>query len=281
MPGERTLPASSAGHVRVLALGVDDVGGDAASYAAKHAELGGETLAASRPRQHRRIRVEVRAVPGVVDHRRAGPHVDAVERPAPRVQVRGREGEETGQGRRVQAAPLGHGVQGQGQRGEESLPLPEGQGVQLPQRCSEVGPRPLGHLLQRGLVPAVKGDGERCVEEPLPAPLHLVAQPGNVLQGDLRLRGHGASPLEGEGLGRLEADLLPLKGPRRLLRRYGSYVDGKVHRRARRHQPLEETGGQRAGPLAQVEGAHEAPADADVAPAYLHLGGGLLVELGR
>ena len=280
MPGESTLPACGAGHVRVLALGVDDVGGDAASYAAKHAELGGEALAAARPGKDGGVGVEVRAVPGVVDHRRAGPHVDAVEGAAAGVQVRWREGEEAGQGRGVEAAPVGDGVQGQGQRRKQALALAEGQGVQLAEGRAEVGLRPLGHLLERGLVPAVKGHGEGCVEEPLPASLHLVAQAGHVLQGDLRLGRHGAAPLEGEGLGRLEADLLPLQGPGRLLRRYRADVDGQVHRRARRHQPLEESGGQGPGPLAQVEGACHMRADADVAPAYLHLDGLLLVELG-
>ena len=118
------------------------------------------------------------------------------------------------------------------------------------------------------------------MKQPLPSPLHLVAQPGDVLQGDLRLRGHGAAPLEGEGLGRLEADLLPLQRPGRLLCRYRADVDGQVHRRARRHQPLEKAGGQRAGPLAQVKGADQPVSDAHVAAAYLHLDGRLLVELG-
>ena len=158
--------------------------------------------------------------------------------------------------------------------------MPEGQGVELAQGRGEVGLRPLGHLLERRLVPRVKGDGERGVEEPLPAPLHLVPETGDVLQGDLRLGGHGAAPFEGEGLGRLEPHLLPLQRPRRLLGGNRADVDGQVHRRARRHQPLEEAGGERPGPLAQVEGAHEGSADAHVAAAYLHLDGGLLVELG-
>ena len=57
-------------------------------------------------------------------------------------------------------------------------------------------------------------------------------------------------------------------------------MDGQVHRRSGGHQPLEEAGSQRPGPLAQVEGAHQGPAYAHVAAAYLHLDGGLLVELG-
>ena len=111
--------------------------------------------------------------------------------------------------------------------------------------------------------------------------MHLVPEPGHVLQGDLRLRGHGAAPLEGEGLGRLEADLLPLQGPRRLLSRYRADVDGQVHRRARRHQPLQEAGGQRPGPLAQVEGADHAVSDAHVAPVDLDLDLPVLVHVGR
>ena len=118
------------------------------------------------------------------------------------------------------------------------------------------------------------------MKQPLTAPLHLVAQPGHVLQGDLRLRRHGAPPLEGEGLGRLESDLLPLKGAGRLLGGYRPDVDGQVHRRSRRHEALEEAGGQRPGPLAQGKGADEALAYAQVAAAYLHFDGGLLVELG-
>ena len=118
------------------------------------------------------------------------------------------------------------------------------------------------------------------MKEPLPPPLHLVAEPGHVLQGDLRLRGHGAAALEGEGLGRLEPHLLPLQRPRRLLGGNRADMDGQVHRRARRHQPLEEAGSKGPGPLAQVQGAHEGSADAHVAAAHLHLDGGVLVHLG-
>ena len=78
------------------------------------------------------------------------------------------------------------------------------------------------------------------MKESFPSPLHLVPETRHVLQGYLSLRGHCAAPLEGEGLGRLEPDLLPLKGPGRLLRRYG---------------PDMEEQGQRTGPATQVEGA--------------------------
>ncbi len=242
--GGQDPPSGCAGHVRVLALGVDDVGGDAARDAAQHAQLGGEALAAARPCEDGGVGVHVRPVPGVVDHRGAGPHVDAVEGPAPGVQVRRREGEEPGDAGRVQAAPLGHGVEGQRQGRKQPLALAEGQIVQLAQGGGEVGLRPLGHLPQRRLVLRVKGHRQGGVEEPLAPALDLVAQAGDVLQGDLRLGGHGASPLEGERLGRLEAHLLPLQRPRRLLRRYRADVDGEVHRRSGCHQPLEEAGGQ-------------------------------------
>ena len=272
-------PARGAGHVRVLALGVDDVGGHAPGQTPEHPQLGGKTLAAAGAGEDGGVRVEMGAVPGVVDHRGAGPHVDAVEGAPAGVQVGRREGEEPGDAGRVQAAPLRHGVQGQGQGREQPLALPEGQVVQLAEGRGEVGLGPLGHLLEGRLVLGVEGDGQGRVEEPIAAPLHLVAEPGHVLQGDLRLRGHGAPAFQGEGLGRLEADLLPLQRPGRLLRRYRADVDGQVHRRSGCHQPLEEAGGQRAGPLAQVEGARKAVADAHVAPAHLHLDGGVLVEL--
>ena len=167
-----------------------------------------------------------------------------------------------------------------GQRGQQTFSLPEGQVVQLAQGGGEVGLGPLGHLPERRLVPGMEGHGQGGVEEPLPAPLHLVAETGDVLQGDLRLWGHGAAPLEGEALGRLEPDLLPLQRPGRLLRRYRADVDGQVHRRARRHQPLEEAGGQRAGPAAQVQGTSELVAHANFTPVDLDLDGRLLVELG-
>ena len=119
------------------------------------------------------------------------------------------------------------------------------------------------------------------MKEPLAPALHLVPEPGHVLQGDLRLGGQGAAAFEGERLGRLEADLLPLQRPGRLLRRYRPQVDGDVHRRARRHQPLQEAGGQGAGPLAQVQRAHEAVSDAHRAPVDFDLNGSALVEGGR
>ena len=121
---------------------------------------------------------------------------------------------------------------------------------------------------------------ERGVKQPLPSPLHLVAQAGHVLQGDLRLRGHGAPPLEGQRLRRLEAHLLPLQRPGRLLCGDRPQVDGQVHRRSRRHEALEEAGGQGAGPLAQVEGADQAVSDPHLAPAHLHLHRRFLVHLG-
>ena len=135
-------------------------------------------------------------------------------------------------------------LRGQGQRGQDALALAEGQGIELAQRGGEVGLGPLGHLLEGRLVLRVKGDGERRVEEPLASPLHLVAEAGHVLQGNLRLGGHGAAPLEGEALRRLEADLLPLQRPGRLLSGNRPQVDGQVHRRACGHEALEEAGGQ-------------------------------------
>ena len=44
--GEHPTPGG-AGHVGVLALGVDDVGGDPAGQTPEHAQLGGEGLAAA------------------------------------------------------------------------------------------------------------------------------------------------------------------------------------------------------------------------------------------
>ena len=162
-------PPSGAGHVRVLALGVDDVGGDAPGQPPEHAQLGGERFAAAGAGEDGGVGVQVGPVPGVVDHRGAGPHVDAVEGAGTGVQVRRREGEETGDAGRVQAAPLGHGVEGQRQGRKQPLALAEGQVVQLAQGGGEVGLRPLGHLPQRRLVLRVKGHGQGGVEEPLAA----------------------------------------------------------------------------------------------------------------
>ena len=66
-------------------------------------------------------------------------------------------------------------------------------GSSLPSVAAKWAFARLGHLLERRLVLRVKGDGEGRVEEPLPAPLHLVAEAGHVLQGNLRLGGHGAA----------------------------------------------------------------------------------------
>ena len=168
-PGGEHPPARGPRHVRVLALGVDDVGGYAAAQAPEHPQLGGETLAAAGAGEDGGVRVEMGAVPGVVDHRGAGPHVDAVEGAPAGVQVGRREGEEPGDAGRVQAAPLRHGVQGQGQGREQPLALPEGQVVQLAEGRGEVGLGPLGHLLEGRLVLGVEGDGQGRVEEPLAA----------------------------------------------------------------------------------------------------------------
>ena len=67
--------------------------------------------------------------------------------------------------------PYRHSVQGQGQGGEQSLPLPEGQGVQLAQGSGEVGAGLLGQVFQPILIGGVKGDGQGGVEQPFPAPL--------------------------------------------------------------------------------------------------------------
>ena len=124
-------PAGGAGHGGVLALGVDHVGGDAAGQAPQQGQLGGEGLARAGARQHRGVRVEVGAVEGVVDDGRAGPQVEAVERAAAGVQVRGREGEEPRKRRRVQGAPGGKGVQPQRDCRKKTLALPEGEGIHL------------------------------------------------------------------------------------------------------------------------------------------------------
>ena len=58
-------------------------------------------------------------------------------------------------------------------------------------------------------------------------------------------------------------------------------MDGQVHRRARRHQSLQEAGGEGTGPLAQVEGADHAVSDAHVAPVDLDLDLLALVHVGR
>ena len=60
---------------------------------------------------------------------------------------------------RTSLIPHGHGVQAQGQRGQDALALAECQGVELAQSGPEVSLRPLGHLLEGRLVPGMKGDG--------------------------------------------------------------------------------------------------------------------------
>ena len=119
------------------------------------------------------------------------------------------------------------------------------------------------------------------MKQSLPAALHLVAQPGHVLQGDLGLGGQRASALQRERLRRLEAHLLPLQGAGRLLSRYRPQVDRQVHRRSGGHQSLQEAGGQRTRPLAEMQGADHTVSDADVTAVDLHLDGFLPVELGR
>ena len=190
-------PAGGAGHVGVLALRVDDVGPHAPADAAQQSQLGGEGLARTGAGQYRRIGVQVGAVEGVVDDGGAGSQVDAVQCPAAGVQVRRREWEQSRQAGRVQRPPYGHGVQRQGQGGQQTFPLPEGQGVQLAQGGGEVGAGLLGQLLQGVLVVGVEGDGEGGVEQPLPAPLHLVPEPAHILQGDLGLWGQAAAPVQG------------------------------------------------------------------------------------
>ena len=70
--GREHAAAGRAGHVGVLALGIDHVGDAAAADAPEHAQLGRERLARAGTRQHSRVGVQVRPVPGVVDDRRAG-----------------------------------------------------------------------------------------------------------------------------------------------------------------------------------------------------------------
>ena len=85
---------------------------------------------------------------------------------------------------------------------KQALPLPEGQGVQLAQGGGEVGAGLLGQVLEGVLVGiGVEGDGKGGVEQPLPSPLHLVPETGNVLQGDLRLGGQAAVPGSGTWTG--------------------------------------------------------------------------------
>ena len=148
-------------------------------------------LPASRARQHGRVGVEVGAVEGVVDDGGAGAQVDAGERAASRVEVRRREGEEPRQRRRVERAPGGDGVEGEGQGREEAFALAEGKRVELPQRRPEVALRPLRHLSEDVVVLRVERQREGGVEEAFPPALDLVPQAGHVLEGDLGLRGEG------------------------------------------------------------------------------------------
>ena len=117
------------------------------------------------------------------------------------------------------------------------------------------------------------------MEQPLSSPLHLVPEMAHVLQGDLGLGGQAASPVQGQRLRRLEPDLLPFQGAGRLLRWYRPQMHRQVHGRSGSHQPLQEARGQAAGPLAQVQGAGQVAADADVAAVDLHLQRGFLVPL--
>ena len=110
--------------------------------------------------------------------------------------------------------------------------------------------------------------------------LHLVAQAGDILEGDLRLGGEGAAPVEGEALGGLEAHLLPLQRAGGLVCGDGPEVEREVHGHARRHQPLEEAGGERARPPPQVKRAREVVPEPQVAAVDLDLDRLLLVPLG-
>ena len=125
--------------------------------------------------------------------------------------------------------------------------MAEREGVELAEGCAEVGLRPLGHLLEGGLVLRVERDREGGVEETLAPALHLVAEAGDVLKCDLGFGGHGAATAQGERLSGLEAHLLPLQGAGGLLGGYGAEVDGEVHGRACGHQALEESGGEGRG----------------------------------
>ena len=57
-------------------------------------------------------------------------------------------------------------------------------------------------------------------------------------------------------------------------------MEREVHGHARRHQPLEEAGGERARPPPEVQGAREVVPEPQVAAVYLHLDGLRLVPLG-
>ena len=181
--------------------------------------------------------------------------------------------------RGVERAPGGEGVEREGQRREQPLALAEGERVQLPQRRGKVRLRALRQLVERGLVGGVERHREGGVEEPLAPALHLVPQAGDILEGDLRLGGEGAAPVEGEALGGLEAHLLPLERAGGLVRGDGPEVEREVHGHARRHQPLEEAGGERARPAPEVQGAREVVPEPQVAAVDLDLDGRLLVPL--
>ncbi|MCY4617234.1 MAG: hypothetical protein OXD50_01585, partial [Chloroflexi bacterium] len=129
--------------------------------------------------------------------------------------------------------------------------------------------RRLRDLGEGVLVGGVEGEGERGVEESLASALHLVAQAHHVLERDLRLRGEALALSQGERLRRLEAHLLPLQRARGHRGRDRPEVEGEVHGRARRQQPLQDAGAERARPLAQVQGAGEVVAHPDLAAVEL------------
>ena len=83
--------AGGARHVAVFALRIDDVGDDASADPAQDSELGRERLSGARPREDGGVCVEMRTVPRIVDDGGAGAQIDALQRPAARVEIGRRE----------------------------------------------------------------------------------------------------------------------------------------------------------------------------------------------
>ena len=143
------------------------------------------------------------------------------------------------------------------------LVLAEGQPVEGRKRAREEAPQRQLALLELLRAIGVYGDGDRCVEEPLAAPVHLVSEAGHVLEGYLRLR-RGRSPAPQRQRGRrLHLDLLPLQGPCRLGGGDGRNVQRHVHRDAQRQHRLKVSRRQGAGPPGQMKGLQNTSSDLD------------------
>ena len=138
------------------------------------------------------------------------------------------------------------------------LPLSQRRGLERAQGAGKVALQPPGVLVETVARASADKNGQRCLEEALPSPLDVVAEPAQVLQRQLLL-GRSLPPFfQRQGTGRFHLDAFPLQPPGGRCSVLGGDVEREVKGYAVGQQAREPAGEEVSGPPVQHQAAYRA-----------------------